>query len=307
MQYLLAIDSGATKTDLLLAQEDGQVLAQHQTLGCSLSLFNNQQIMGRLTVGIDELYKKAHLQPKAQIQKCVMGLAGVDTKDDEITANEIMSNIASQFRIAEFEVMNDTDILLGILDSPGIALIAGTGSNCKAKDQNNRVVKVAGLGHLLADQGSGYWVGKQVLLKAAKSFDHRIEKSMLEQLVCEYFQVSSIDKLTKRVYHPCLSKTQIAQLAKVCVQAMQKGDQIAKQILEDNAHELLIMIQTVIAQLNLQSVKVNLLVSGSLINNTHVKSLLIDQLNKAKIQYNLIDFDKSPVFAALELAKHSHT
>jgi N-acetylglucosamine kinase-like BadF-type ATPase len=45
----------------------------------------------------------------------------------------------------------------------GLLLIAGTGSVAMAKKRNGEIIKIGGLGRLLGDEGSGYWIGLQAL------------------------------------------------------------------------------------------------------------------------------------------------
>ena len=49
----------------------------------------------------------------------------------------------------------------------GIIVMAGTGSVAYGRDEKSRARRAGGLGPLLGDEGSGFWVGRQALKSAA--------------------------------------------------------------------------------------------------------------------------------------------
>ena len=54
--------------------------------------------------------------------------------------------------------------LLGALgDRPGLLVLAGTGSIVVGRDARGRWVRAGGLGPLIGDEGSGFWLGRQWL------------------------------------------------------------------------------------------------------------------------------------------------
>ena len=66
---------------------------------------------------------------------------------------------------ARVRVISDAQAaLLGALgDRPGVLVLAGTGSIALARDAHGRWARAGGLGPLLGDEGSAFWIGRQWL------------------------------------------------------------------------------------------------------------------------------------------------
>ena len=63
------------------------------------------------------------------------------------------------------EVISDVEAaLLGALDGrPGLLVLAGTGSIVLGRDGEGRVARAGGLGPLIGDEGSAFWLGREWL------------------------------------------------------------------------------------------------------------------------------------------------
>ncbi len=63
------------------------------------------------------------------------------------------------------EVISDVEAaLLGALgDGPGVLILAGTGSIVLGRDGRGRLARAGGLGPLLGDEGSAFWLGREWL------------------------------------------------------------------------------------------------------------------------------------------------
>src|SRR2546425_11278224 len=69
------------------------------------------------------------------------------------------------FRSVRVEVIADAQAaLLGAIgDGPGALVLAGTGSIVVAHDGRGRWTRAGGLGPLVGDEGSGFWLGREWL------------------------------------------------------------------------------------------------------------------------------------------------
>jgi N-acetylglucosamine kinase-like BadF-type ATPase len=65
---------------------------------------------------------------------------------------------------AQVEVVNDARLPLAAMGlDAGVVLIAGTGSICVGWGADGRQERAGGWGHLLGDEGSGYWVAREAV------------------------------------------------------------------------------------------------------------------------------------------------
>lgn len=302
MDYILAIDGGGTKTDILCADLTGKVVGK----GVSGSSNLTATSIGAASMNVIEGIRQATEQlPEGwKIKKLILGLAGVDTKNEAIEAQRIFTEALSYLHIEEFIILNDADLALrsGTDHENALAIIAGTGSNCYGRNDQHQEARVGGMDFLLSDEGSGYAIGSAVLHAAVKSFDGRAPKTRLEELVAQNFQVASIAELKNVVYHPLTTKSEVAQLAKLCNQAFTEGDKTAKAIFDQAINDLAEMARTVMIKLNLSDKSTDCVLVGGVFAIEYIREGLETQLRDMCPQVNVILPSEPPVAGALKLA-----
>lgn len=300
--YYLAVDGGGTKTEVLCADEHGAVIGRGYSGATSLG----STTVGAASFNLREAVRQATetlVQGEYSVKHLVMGLAGMDTQREQDLAGPLFQNVLADYQIEKFSLINDSWIALANgSDKPdALVLIAGTGSICIGKNTQGTQVKVGGMDYLLSDQGSGYEIGRKVLRASVKSFDGRIKSSLLEELVCKHFSISSIGELKEQVYNPVLNKIQVAELAPLCSHACEMGDEAALNIMSHEVDELVNMAETVIRKLNFTT-SFDFVLSGSVAKITFIDQKLTERLRQTFPQINIIIPQQSPVFGALKLA-----
>jgi N-acetylglucosamine kinase-like BadF-type ATPase len=244
MRYVIGIDAGGTKTVGLLADESGQVLAEVRGSGANL------QTHGELEVEkVFDDVMEALAQGRA-IAAVGLGIAGVDRPHDEAVIRGILRRLGHRETV---RVVNDAAIALvaGAPDGVGIVVLAGTGSIAYGQDRGGRTARSGGYGFLLADEGSGYWLGHQALRATVRAADGRGPATRMGAIVFEALDVSSVGELVPRVYEKGLPKHRIAALAGVVQRAKDEGDEVAASLIESGARELALAARAVARQLEL--------------------------------------------------------
>jgi N-acetylglucosamine kinase len=308
MEYVLAIDGGGTKTTVVCATLDGTEVGQGNSGPTSLTATNVGAASFNLREGIRQALEKC--DPKqTTIVRAVMGLAGMDSQQEAEQAKQIFGTALHDYPINDFQLLNDIVIALasGTKKPDAVALISGTGSNCYAQNAEGQHIKVGGMDYLLTDQGSGYEIGRYVLRSAVKSYDGRIEKSVLEQLVCEHFHIASIGELKAKVYNPPLNKTEVAELAMLCSTAFAQGDEVAREIFDHVIDELFLMVSTAIIRLGMTNRGVDCVLVGSITKIEYVATRLEEKLKNVCPQIHVLHPEQQPVYGALRLAVQQTT
>jgi N-acetylglucosamine kinase-like BadF-type ATPase len=244
MRHVIGIDAGGTKTVGLLADETGQVLAEVRGSGANL------QTHGELEVEkvFDDIVE-ALAQGRA-ISAVGLGIAGVDRPHDEAVIRGILRRLGHRENV---RVVNDAAIALvaGAPDGIGIVVLAGTGSISYGQDRAGSSARSGGFGFLLADEGSGYWLGHQALRATVRAADGRGPATRIMPIVFEALEVSSVSELVPIVYEKGLPKHRIAALASVVQRAHDEGDAAAAGLIESGARELALAARAVERQLAL--------------------------------------------------------
>lgn len=250
MRYVLGIDGGGTKTHIALADEFGRVLAHVSSGHANLHSASVGEIVGHLRSGWKALLRQARLPRAVRVASCVAGLAGLDSDSDMKKAREVMRRAFGK-KLAKAKIVNDTIIgfYSGSVSGVGICVIGGTGSNGYGRNRRGREAWSGGLGHILADDGSGYEIGLRALHAAAKAADGRGPQTKLLPLILKRYQAKKIRDLVPVVYAARYGKDDIGQIAFDVQAAAAAGDSLARRISLEAGRELALHATTVGTQL----------------------------------------------------------
>jgi N-acetylglucosamine kinase-like BadF-type ATPase len=242
---VIGIDAGGTKTVGLLADGDGRVLAEARDTGANLHTH------GELGVEkvIDSLLER--LTAGGPVDALCLGIAGVDRPEDEAVVRGILKRLGHRDRT---RVVNDAIIALvaGAPERHGIVVLAGTGSIAYGEDRDGRSARSGGLGAILADEGSAFWLGSRALIAAVRAADGRGPATALAPLVLGDLSIASVSELVALVYPaPGLPRRRVAALAPLVERAAQAGDAVADGLLDAAAHELAVSGRAVVERLSL--------------------------------------------------------
>ena len=152
---LLIADSGSTKTDWCLIKDKGNT-SFFETVGFNPYLNTTEEIQDEISKSLLPIINVK------DIQSIYYYGAGCSS---EKLCETVKSALSQLFRKSEIEVDHD---LLGAAralcqNNAGIAAILGTGSNSCVFDGKNITEHHPSLGHMLADEGSGSYIGKNFI------------------------------------------------------------------------------------------------------------------------------------------------
>lgn len=256
MAHVIGIDAGGTKTVGLLADEQGNILAEARGGGANL------QTAGELEVEkvLDGILES--LDPSRRTVSAVcLGIAGVDRPQDEQVIRGILRRLGYR---ETARVVNDAAIALaaGTPLRIGIVVLAGTGSIAYGSDRSGRSVRAGGYGFLLADEGSAYWFGHQALRLTVRAADGRGPETLLQPLIFQALEVATVQELVPRVYERGLPKHRIAALAGTVQKAADGGDPLAAELIQRGAQELALGARAVARQLDFLGDPFTVVVAG---------------------------------------------
>ena len=206
-RFLLGIDGGATKT--LAAVLDVERGALHVGHGGP----SNQDAVGVQAAGrglfeaADEALAEADIGD-AQLDAAVLAVAGTDT-------DAVEAHVRAE-RSKEWIVVGDVVGAWATATGarPGVGAISGTGSNVFGVGPDGRAWRAGGWGHLLGDEGSGYWLGVQSIKAALRDRERSGPETPLSEAAVEFFGASSVEALATMVYSVPLTKDRVAAFAR---------------------------------------------------------------------------------------------
>jgi len=245
--HVLGIDAGGTKTVCLLADERGAILSEARGPGANL------HAAGELAVEkvLHEVMEQA-IGDRAVVPAAIcLGIAGVHRDDEAQVVRAMMRRIGYKSRTL---VVNDALIALvaGARDEPAIVLIAGTGSIAYGRNGAGEAARAGGWGHMIGDEGSGYWVGREALAAVMRAADGRGPETALSPEILEYFNVTDVSRLPRIVYDRDQPRTSVAALGPIVQRVAEQGDAVALRILERAADELVLAARSVATRLEMR-------------------------------------------------------
>ncbi len=243
-RFLMGVDGGATKT--LAAVLDLQERCLYLGHGAS----SNPDAVGphvatnSLMKATDEAIARAGIE-RDRLDAAVLAVAGTDT--DAVAAH------VRTLRPSSWVVVNDVVGAWAAATGarPGVGAISGTGSNVFGVGADGRAWRAGGWGHVLGDEGSGYWLAVQSIKAALRDRERSGPETALSDAATDFFDVPTVEAVATLVYSKPLSKGEIAAFAIETARVAQAGDEVARGLYEHAADELGKQVEAVIAQTGL--------------------------------------------------------
>lgn len=237
----IGIDGGGTKTIGVLTDETGKVIVSHKVGGTNPNGVGMNQVKIELASLIGYLLNGMEL---SELAGCFVGMAGIDHPTRRAEVIELLHQLLPDVAV-EVDIDPVNALYSGSRNGTGVVFISGTGSICFSMNTQGERIRVAGWGYLLGDEGSGFDFGRRTLEAVMKGYDGRIAPPpFFTAKVLEFFQCESSQDLIPLIYEPGMEKSKISAVAPLLFAAVEDGDPIAKQIVEDVMSEILLIIKT---------------------------------------------------------------
>lgn len=248
---IAGIDGGGTHTRLELRDGENRLLGRKTFGPFNLNSIGKDAFLALL----QEVF--AACGPMEDCVSLCVGAAGVSNPEVRVLLERALKE--SGFT-GTWKLCGDQEIALrGAMDTPGIAVIAGTGSICFGRNEAGQTARSGGFGHLIDDGGSGYALGRDALMETVRSFDGRGGSDEIRRSVLSELNITTPEALIRFVYAPDRDKSAIARLSRVVTAAAEAEDPRAKEILRREAEELCALVRAVQTTLDLQNCPIALL------------------------------------------------
>ena len=250
MELLLGIDGGGTRTRAVLVTTKGRVLGQGEAGSSNHHNIELKTVTANLRRAVEQAWLAAG-RPFAPAARAFLGCAGIKTDADAARVRAAAES-AGLAPAGQIEVMNDLHNALagGLGGAPGIALIAGTGTNCLGRDAHGATFMCGGWGWLLDDEGGGCGLALSAMRAAVRAADGRAAKTELLPAVLAFFGLREPNALLQRLYVQSPTPEEIAGFAPVVIRLAQAGDSTAGDLLRRGAAALAELVAGAASQLD---------------------------------------------------------
>lgn len=247
MGVVLGVDGGNSKTELVAATVDGEVLAVARGPG---SNSHGVGAEGAVDV-IDALVRRAAIDGAAS--HGAFFLCGADVPAD---VAELEAAITRRGWVGEAIVDNDTFALLraGSDAEDAVAVVCGSGINCVGRAAGGRIARYPSLGWETGDWGGSEALGRAALFEAARAEDGRGPATALVELVRSQFGMS-VTEVGAAVHYKRLGAARLGELAPQVV-ALAREDAVARVLVERLAGEIGLLVERAFRDLQLDAADV---------------------------------------------------
>jgi N-acetylglucosamine kinase-like BadF-type ATPase len=271
---VLAVDGGGSKTDVALLRKDGSILGAARVAGAnwdgrtrSTGHLEDAELVP-IDAAIAEAATRAGFEPDRRPLADVGSfcLAGADLPADD---RRLLAWTRSNGWVDEPILRNDTFAVLraGTERSWGVAVVCGYGTNCAGVAPDGKTARFPAIGPISGDWGGGNELGSLAAWHAMRSQDGRGAKTTLQRSVPAFFGYRTPRQLMEAVYFDAISEERLAELAPVIFEEAVNGDGVARDLVDRQADEIVLMATTAIRRLRLRELDVDVVLGGGIFRN----------------------------------------
>jgi glucosamine kinase len=298
-KYFLGFDGGGTKTECVLADDQGTVLARATAGPSNLLRTGYTRAWFSLSAAADSVLGQNKLRAD-DIRGICAGLGGAGRSGVVKRAKTFFER---SFPNAKVLVTTDLEIALEAAfgTGGGIILLAGTGSAAFGRDVNGRTARAGGRGPWISDEGSAFDIGRRAIAAIVRSEEHRGPSTALSKNLFKWHDCRNWDSLLERIAKnpdDVFPKT-FPLVAKVA----DSGDEVAQGILSTAAVSLAELASLVSSDLGWSDREVLIGQVGGVFGRSKFFDKAIEaELKKACPRARFVTAKMSPAEAAVHIA-----
>ena len=267
MSLWAAIDGGNSKTDAIIGDIDGNILAFVRGPG------SNPQILGLepAIALLDRLLRQARTDAgigSATLARVEVYLAGADLPEEVDILEEAL---LKRHWASATRVDNDTFALLraGTDEPDAVAVVCGAGINCVGRTSDGRTARFPALGMLSGDWGGGQHLAALALWHAARGEDGRGPATALSDAVAGQCGVRTIAEVVSGVHLGAIPKDKLDDLNAVLFIVAAAGDEVARRVVDRQAREVVALATVAANRLGLRDSRYAVVLGGGVLRAQH--------------------------------------
>jgi glucosamine kinase len=186
MDYVLGLDGGGTKTECVLMDRAGKILARSFAGPSNPSRVGVESATREIEKAVDLTLREARVA-RDTVVALGAGLAGTGQPEMK---ERMQASLEGAFPGTAVSIFTDLEMALAAAgEGPVIVLVAGTGSAAIGRNAQGQIWRTGGHGPSQSDDGSAYDIGSRAVARAMKEreeqgADSSLGMKILGQLCC---------------------------------------------------------------------------------------------------------------------------
>ncbi len=185
---MVGVDAGGTTTRALVTTLTGERLGESWAGGANPNTHGVIRAAAQLTEAVEGALDRAERWARQEVAAIVVGLAGVSAlRDADVRARMEEALVEAGLPRGKTEFTGDDEVAFasGTPLPDGTVLIAGTGAIATRFEGRRRTRSADGMGWLIGDDGSAFWIGHQAAKETARQLSRGGELSPLARTVAK--------------------------------------------------------------------------------------------------------------------------
>jgi N-acetylglucosamine kinase-like BadF-type ATPase len=259
MRYFLGVDTGGTKTNALIAAENGEVVGFGESGPGNHESVGYEGVAQTLSRCVSQALTQSGLE-KHQICGAGFGIAGYDFPSER---EATLATIATLGLECPLDATNDValGVIAGARDGWGLAIDSGTGNNVRGRDPKGREGWVTGCGGTFGEYGGAGEIVARAVQMVSHHWSKRGQPTSLSDAFISAVGAKNLGDLIEGIaqgwYHLKGSHVRLV------FQAAGVGDTVAQGVIRWAGQELGETANAVIRQLNIQTESFDIVLIGS--------------------------------------------
>ena len=271
MRYVLGFDGGGTKTECVLMDETGAILARSRSGASNAVNLGANAAAAALAEAGKEALRSAAKSP------CDVTyiLAGISGAGEPAARAEIQANLKPVFPKATIVVASDLILSLAATgEIPSLVVIAGTGSAVLGRTSPLELARAGGFGPIIGDAGSANDIGRKTVARCFQKFLNK-ERFLLTDEICRTFDCTWPQFVDLAREQPTVI---FPKVFPIVAKAAESGDLSARALLSMAAANLVEQVREVVDHLQLQDTRFFLAKTGGVFDGSSFLSEQFDLL-----------------------------
>ncbi len=298
---VLGMDGGQTSTTAAVCDLSGRLLGVGRA-GPANHVWEPggvRRARGAVRVSAAAALRAARLPRHTVFDAAFLGITGA--KADGRTERAIRNCVrAKRVRIANDDVNALASVTAG---KPGVVVIAGTGTIAYGENARGRSESASGWGFLLGDEGAAFWIARKAIAAACRAYDGREDETALTGMILAEAGARDLWDLHFLIYSEKLSRSDMANLARVVPTAAAEGDRAARSILYQAGRKLGLAAGTVARRLGMHRGRPTVgMVGGVFLGSSEVRHSFRREIRKRVPRAHFAPARFAPVIGSVVLA-----
>jgi N-acetylglucosamine kinase-like BadF-type ATPase len=281
MNCVVGFDGGGTKTECVILNEAGAILARGKGPASNPTRIGFPLAFAALTEAFQSAANSTRMS--LQVMAVCAGLAGTGRSENR---EQMLEFFKREFPAALVDIRTDLELpLYAMPQGPAIVLVAGTGSAAIGRDIAGTIKREGGLGPSHSDEGSAFDIG-QTAIGALRAPNPSVEAEELTRQILLHLGCSSWAEVdSKLAVHADLIYPRVFP---VVAAAADTGNALARSLLNSAAEKLARVAHRLADSLKLTEQKFPLGKTGGTIGRSRFFDQAVDRELRRRLPHAVI-------------------